>query len=141
MAAEGIGRGPLGHPVSSGPVSRMPGAQKPIIFDKFIKNLEVPSMGLLRAQLRPRKGKEDQISLPKFPGSKIFDFPKIAPPRLWGNVGMARHAETCSKQLARASRAASLPSHGVVLQSRQSSGYTAKGKEGQGQPKSHYENF
>ena len=41
VAAGTIGRGPLGHPVSSGPVSRLPGSQKPIISDKFYKNLKV----------------------------------------------------------------------------------------------------
>ena len=45
VAAETIGKGPLDHPASSGPVSRFPGTQKPIIPDKFSKNLEVPPMG------------------------------------------------------------------------------------------------
>ena len=39
--------GPLGHPVSSGPVSRLCGSQKPIFSDKFCKNLKVPPMGKL----------------------------------------------------------------------------------------------
>ena len=55
VAAGTIGRGPLDHHVPSGPVSRLPGPQKPIIFDKFCKNLKVPPMGELRSQLGARK--------------------------------------------------------------------------------------
>ena len=47
VSAGGKGGGPLGDPVSSGPVSRLPGTQKPIISGKFYKNLEVPPMAEL----------------------------------------------------------------------------------------------
>ena len=47
VSAGGNGGGPLGHPVSSEPVSRVPGTQKPIISGKFCKNLEVPPMAEL----------------------------------------------------------------------------------------------
>ena len=47
VSAGGKGGGPLGHPVSSGPVSRLPGTQNPIISDKFRKKLKVPPMGKL----------------------------------------------------------------------------------------------
>ena len=40
-----IGRGPLGHPVSSGSVSRFSGTQKTIIQDKFGENLKVLLVG------------------------------------------------------------------------------------------------
>ena len=45
VAAGTIGRGPLGHPVSSGPVSRFSGTQKTIIRDKFSEIRKVPLMG------------------------------------------------------------------------------------------------
>ena len=44
VSAAGNGGGALGHPVSSGPVSRLPGTQKPIILGKSCKNLKVSSM-------------------------------------------------------------------------------------------------
>ena len=47
VAAGTIGRGPLDHPVSSGPVSRLSGTRKAIIGDKFGENLKVPLMGKL----------------------------------------------------------------------------------------------
>ena len=47
VSAGGNGGGPLGHPVSSEPVSRVPGTQKPIISGKFCKNLKVPLMAEL----------------------------------------------------------------------------------------------
>ena len=47
VSAGGNGGGALGHPVSSGPVSRLPGTQKPLISGKFCKNLEVPLMAEL----------------------------------------------------------------------------------------------
>ena len=55
VSAWGNGGGALGHPVSSGPVSRLLGTQKPIISDKVHKNLKVPLMGGPRAQLGARK--------------------------------------------------------------------------------------
>ena len=47
VSAGGNGGGALGHPVSSGPVSRLPETQKPLISGKFCKNLEVPLMAEL----------------------------------------------------------------------------------------------
>ena len=47
VLAGGNGGGALGHPVSSGPVSRLRGTQKPRISGKFCKNLEVPVMAEL----------------------------------------------------------------------------------------------
>ena len=47
VSAGGNGGGALGHPVSSGPVSRLPGTQKPGISGKFCKNLEVAVMAEL----------------------------------------------------------------------------------------------
>ena len=47
VAAGTIGRGPLDHHVSSGPVARLSGARKAIIRDKFCENLKVPLMGEL----------------------------------------------------------------------------------------------
>ena len=47
VSAGGNGGGGLGHPVSSGPVSRLPGTQNPLISGKFCKNLEVPLMAEL----------------------------------------------------------------------------------------------
>ena len=48
VAGGGNGGGALGHPVSSGPVSRLPGTQKPLIIPgKFYKNLKVPPMAEL----------------------------------------------------------------------------------------------
>ena len=47
VSAECNGGGSLGHPVSSGPVSRLPGTKKPLISGKFCKNLEVPLMAEL----------------------------------------------------------------------------------------------
>ena len=44
VSAGGNGGGALGHPVSSGPVSRLPGIQKPLISGKFHKKLKVPPM-------------------------------------------------------------------------------------------------
>ena len=45
-ATEATGVGPLDHHLSSGPVSRLLGAQKPVISDNFNKNLKVlPVMG------------------------------------------------------------------------------------------------
>ena len=43
----GNGGGALGHPVSSGPVSRLPGTQKPLISAKFYKNRKVQPMAEL----------------------------------------------------------------------------------------------
>ena len=40
-AAGDVGRGALGHPLSSGHVSRLPGARKSIIFDKICKHRHV----------------------------------------------------------------------------------------------------
>ena len=42
-----IGRGPLGHPVSSDPVSRLSGTREAIIQGKFCENLKVLLMGEL----------------------------------------------------------------------------------------------
>ena len=47
VSAGGNGGGALGHPVSSGPVSRLPGTQKPLISGKFYKNRKVPPMAEL----------------------------------------------------------------------------------------------
>ena len=47
VAAGTIGRGPLDHPVPSGPVSRLSGTRKAIIRHKFCENLKVPLMGEL----------------------------------------------------------------------------------------------
>ena len=47
VSAGGNGGGALGHPVSSGPVSRFSGTRKTIIQDKFCENLKVPLMGEL----------------------------------------------------------------------------------------------
>ena len=47
VSAGGNGGGTLGHPVSSGPVSRLHGTQKPLVPGKFCKNLEVPLMAEL----------------------------------------------------------------------------------------------
>ena len=47
VSAGGNGGGALGHPVSSGPVSRLPGTQNPLISGKFCKNLKVPPMAEL----------------------------------------------------------------------------------------------
>ena len=47
VSAEGNGGGSLGHPVSSGPVSRLPGTRKSIIRGKFCENLKVLLMGEL----------------------------------------------------------------------------------------------
>ena len=47
VLAETNGGGPLGHPVSSGSVSRLGGSQKSIFSGKFCKNLKVPPMGAL----------------------------------------------------------------------------------------------
>ena len=44
VAAGPIVRGLLDHHVPSGPVSRLPGTQKPIILGKSCKNLKVSSM-------------------------------------------------------------------------------------------------
>ena len=44
VLAGGIGGGALGHPVSSGPVSGLPGTQKPLISGKFHKKLTGPPM-------------------------------------------------------------------------------------------------
>ena len=58
VAAGTIGRGPLDHPVPSGPVSRLSGTRKAIIRDKFCENLKVPLMGELakskEGQRRPK---------------------------------------------------------------------------------------
>ena len=51
-ATETTGVGPLDHPVSSGPVSRLVGAQKPIIAENFNKKLNVLPVGEVRSQLR-----------------------------------------------------------------------------------------
>ena len=56
--AGATGIGPLDHPLPSGPVSRLHGAQKSIISDNFNKNLKVLPVGEVRSQLRARKGKE-----------------------------------------------------------------------------------
>ena len=47
VLAGGNGGGALGHPVSSGPVSRLPGTQKPLISGKFYKNRKVSPMAEL----------------------------------------------------------------------------------------------
>jgi len=75
-AAGTIGLGPLDHTVSFGPVSRLCAAQKPIISENFNKNLKVLSAGEVRSQLRARKGKVAQISLPKFRNRNFLIFSK-----------------------------------------------------------------
>ena len=104
VSAETNGGGPLGHPVSSSPVSRLCGSQKPIFSGKFCKNLKSTTNGqALTSKCGPNL-------TTKFSKSQIFDFPKLAPERSWGIAGMAGPAETCSKDTAarpRASRTAS----------------------------------
>ena len=78
-SAEGNGGGALGHPVSSGPVSRLPGTQKPWISGKFCKNLEVPVMPELWTQLRPRKGKGG----PKKSSRTPLEIPSDSPGQKW----------------------------------------------------------
>ena len=112
VSAETSGGGPLGHPVSSGPVSRLCGSQKSEFQVKLCKNLKVPRMGKLRTQLRARKGKGGPNLTTKISKSEIFESPKLAPERSWGIAGMAGRAEACSKDTAarpRASRTASSP--------------------------------
>ena len=100
VSVETNGGGPLGHPVSSASVSRSSGSQKSIFSGKFCKNQKVPPMGTLRAQLRARKDKYGPNLTTEISKSEIFDFPKLAPERSWGNAGMVGHAETCSKHTA-----------------------------------------
>ena len=47
VSSETNGGGPMGHPVSSGPVSHLGGSQKSVFSGKFCKNLKVPPMGKL----------------------------------------------------------------------------------------------
>ena len=53
-AAGDVGRGPLGHPLPSGHVSRLPGARKSIFSDKISKNRQVSPI------FDTAKGKEGQ---------------------------------------------------------------------------------
>ena len=77
VSTGGNGGGALDHPVSSGPVSRLPATQNPIISDKLHKNLKVPLMGGPRAQLGARKTKGGPKLTTKNSKSRIFEFPKF----------------------------------------------------------------
>ena len=71
--------------------------------------------------LNTAKGKEGQNGpnlTTEISKSGIFDFPKLAPERSWGNAGMVGHAETCSKHPSACPSHRSLPIHdrGVVPQ-------------------------
>ena len=103
VATGTIGRGPLDHPVSSRPVFRVSGTRKAITPDTFCKNLKVPPMGKLWAQLRARKGKGSNLAtVPKFRNRKIPIFGNFRFSQNWSSVvvgiaGVVGHAETCSK--------------------------------------------
>ena len=99
VSAETNGGGPMGHHVSSGPVSRFSGTRKTIIRDKFCENLKVPL----------------KIS------TQTSGFPKLAPERSWGIAGMAGRAETHpnTRPRARAPRG-QLPFLGCMMLSWQS---------------------
>ena len=112
VSAETNGGGPLGHPVSSGPVFRFSGTRKTIIQDKLCENLKVPQTPAHGRALNTAKGKGGPNLTSKISKSQIFDFPKLAPERSWGIAGMVGREETRSKHTAarpRASRPASSP--------------------------------
>ena len=121
VSVETNGGGPLGHPVSSASVSRSSGSQKSIFSGKFCKNQKDGHTPSTAKELR--KGKYGPNLTTEISKSEIFDFPKLAPGRSWGNAGMVGHAETCSKHTAARPRLAPRSLTCTTL-SRQSMGMT-----------------
>ena len=116
VAVGAIGRGPLDHNVSSGPVSRLSGTRKAIIRDKFCENLKVPLMGELAKSKEGQRRPKSHYQIFEIANFRLF---QTCPRAIVGHCG---HGWTCgnaSKHTAarpRASRPASLPRlHDVVV--------------------------
>ena len=98
---------------------------KIIILGQILRKSEVTTNVQALNSAKGRKGKYGPNLTTKISKSEIFDFPKLAPERSWGNAGMVGHAETCSKHTPARPRLAPRFLTYMTL-SRQSMGMTRK---------------